>query len=183
VATESIDCARGTFTTELTEVERPGRDPHVTVRSDAVVALVGYGPDATIYDQLHVQSSYATGGPAALVTELMGDAEAYGMGPGGRVRSDSLRNPEPDFYILGAKSYGTNSNFLMRVGHEQVRAVFELIAGRPPVDLYAGMGACGVGEGELPTFNFQRSTSNFEDHRREGVRVVGAGVLSGAGLH
>jgi hypothetical protein len=139
VGVESMSYEHNTFTTQLTELERGARDPHPVVRSDAVVALVGYGPDATIYDQLHVQSSYATGGPAALVTELMGDAEAYGMGPGGRVRSDSLRNPEPDFYIPGAKSYGTNSNFLMRVGHEQVRAVFQLIAGDACVDLYPAM--------------------------------------------
>jgi hypothetical protein len=83
VAVESMAYEHSTFTTQLTELERAGRDPHPVVRSDAVVALVGYGPDATIYDQLHVQSSYATGGPAALVTELMGDAEAYGMGSGG----------------------------------------------------------------------------------------------------
>ena len=48
-----------------------------------------------------------------------------------------LRNPEPDFYVLGAKSYGKNSSFLIRVGLEQVRNVFSLIEGRPELDLYA----------------------------------------------
>ena len=41
----------------------------------------------------------------------------------------TLRNPEPNFYILGAKSYGRNSNFLLRTGFEQVRDVFTLITG------------------------------------------------------
>jgi hypothetical protein len=111
------------------------------VRSDSVVALVGYRPDATIYDQLQVQSSYATDGPMRLAAELMGETGGGGMGVGARVTSDSLWNPEPDFYILGAKSYGTNSNFLMRVGHEQVRKVFEIIEGNASVDLYPALGA------------------------------------------
>ena len=40
---------------------------------------------------------------------------------------DVLRNPEPDFYILGAKSYGRNSNFLIQVGLRQIVDVFNLI--------------------------------------------------------
>jgi hypothetical protein len=49
---------------------------------------------------------------------------------------DSLRNPEPNFYILGAKSYGRNSSFLLRIGFEQVRDVFTLIMGDKKLDLY-----------------------------------------------
>jgi hypothetical protein len=49
---------------------------------------------------------------------------------------DSLRNPEPSFFILGAKSYGRNSQFLLRLGFEQVRDVFTLITGKPGLDLY-----------------------------------------------
>jgi len=36
----------------------------------------------------------------------------------------ALANPEPDFFILGVKSYGRNSNFLLRVGYSQVDEVF-----------------------------------------------------------
>jgi hypothetical protein len=50
--------------------------------------------------------------------------------------ADALRNPEPNFYILGAKSYGRNSNFLLRNGFAQVREVFSLIAGKTAPDLY-----------------------------------------------
>jgi hypothetical protein len=45
--------------------------------------------------------------------------------------ADTLRNPEPNFYILGAKSYGRNSNFLLRNGFAQVKEVFSLISRRP----------------------------------------------------
>ncbi len=33
-------------------------------------------------------------------------------------------NPEPGFFILGAKSYGRNSQFLLRIGWQQVDDVF-----------------------------------------------------------
>ena len=136
VAVESVAFDHGTFTTELTRLEAPGRDPHPTVRSDRVVALVGYGPDATIYDQLQVHTREAASHrPMELATGLSWEA-----GPGAGVTADGLRQPEPNFYILGAKSYGTNSNFLMRTGHEQVRAVFGMIVGASgSTDLYAGM--------------------------------------------
>ncbi|MCI0460698.1 MAG: hypothetical protein L0Z62_27420, partial [Gemmataceae bacterium] len=49
---------------------------------------------------------------------------------------DALLSPEPNFFILGAKSYGRNSHFLLRVGFEQVRDVFRLITGRATIDLY-----------------------------------------------
>ncbi|MFJ9012555.1 hypothetical protein [Streptomyces canus] len=42
---------------------------------------------------------------------------------------DQLRNPEPDFFILGAKSYGCPSTFLLRVGYAQVDEVVAAYAG------------------------------------------------------
>ena len=50
---------------------------------------------------------------------------------------EALTNPEPDFFILGAKSYGNRSNFLIRNGLDQVREVFALIERQPQLDLYA----------------------------------------------
>ena len=38
---------------------------------------------------------------------------------------EALQSPEPDFYILGSKSYGRDSRFLLRVGLEQVELVVE----------------------------------------------------------
>ena len=54
---------------------------------ERVIANVGYSPDAELYRELQVQER-----PAA------------------------LRHPEPNFFVLGAKSYGRNSNFLLRQG-------------------------------------------------------------------
>ena len=46
---------------------------------------------------------------------------------------DTLRTPEPDFYILGQKSYGRNPTFLMRVGWEQIDEVFSLLRSPPAI--------------------------------------------------
>ena len=42
-------------------------------------------------------------------------------------RGSSLESPEPGFFILGAKSYGRGSTFLLRTGYEQVADVLARI--------------------------------------------------------
>ena len=53
--------------------------------------------------------------------------------------ADVLTNPEPNFYVLGSKSYGRNSNFLCSVGLQQVVQVFSRIGGRKDLDLYSSV--------------------------------------------
>jgi hypothetical protein len=40
-----------------------------------------------------------------------------------------LAHPEPDFYIVGMKSYGRAPTFLLLTGYEQVRSVVAALAG------------------------------------------------------
>ena len=106
-----------------------------TFQADRIVANIGYRPDNRIYTELQVHECYATGGPmklaAALAARPTSDClDQHACGP------DALINPEPDFYILGAKSYGRNSQFLISVGLEQSRELFTLIGDRPDLDLY-----------------------------------------------
>lgn len=75
---------------------------------DRVLALTGYVGDASIYRQLQVHECYATAAPMQLSAALLGHAagdclaqQRYGI--------DVLRSPEPNFFILGMKSYGRNS--------------------------------------------------------------------------
>ncbi len=51
---------------------------------------------------------------------------------------ETLLNPEPNFFILGQKSYGRSPNYLMRVGWEQVDDVFHLL-GVERADTMAGV--------------------------------------------
>jgi hypothetical protein len=44
---------------------------------------------------------------------------------------------EPGYYILGAKSFGRDSGFLLRDGFDQIRRVFAQLTGNPRLDHYA----------------------------------------------
>ena len=84
---------------------------------DRIIANVGFRPDNSIYQELHVKESAATGAP----------------------RSKSLVTAEPDFYVLGAKSYGRDSSFLISTGLEQIRELFAILGDRADLNLYATM--------------------------------------------
>ncbi len=129
---------------EAVECAGPDKGFHVTARCagkprtwdvDRLVANVGYTPDTNLYRELQVHECYATLGPmglaAALLKQPAGDClsvPAQG--------ANTLRNPEPNFFILGAKSYGRNTNFLLRAGFEQVRQAFQFLTGKSDLDLY-----------------------------------------------
>jgi hypothetical protein len=132
-ASEAIDVRLGHVTEAL--VPRDGRIA-VTLRNgdasevvvDRVLALNGGVGDFSIYRQLQVHECYATAAPMKLSAALLGAAGGdclaqTGHGP------ETMENPEPGFFILGAKSYGRNSQFLMRIGWEQVDDVVGLLAG------------------------------------------------------
>jgi thioredoxin reductase len=99
---------------------------------DRVIANVGYTPDIGLHRELQIHESYVSLGPMGLAAALLKHAgDCLTIPPQG---AQVLRNPEPNFYILGAKSYGRNANFLLRAGFEQVREVFTLITGRSDLD-------------------------------------------------
>lgn len=116
------------------QVELAG-ETNVTDEFDTIVANVGCRPDNRIYQELQIHECYATGAPIKLAAALLGytsgdclDQTAHGP--------QSLTNPEPDFYILGAKSYGRDPNFLVSIGLQQIRDVFTIIGDREDLDLY-----------------------------------------------
>lgn len=92
------------------------------VTVDRLIANVGYRPDRSIYEELHVHECYATQGPIKLAAKLMGETSSDCLTQTSH-GCEVLKNPEPNFFILGSKSYGRNSNFLLKVGIEQVREV------------------------------------------------------------
>jgi thioredoxin reductase len=127
-------------------VECPGKDQgfNVTGRCgskpctwqvDRLIANVGYTPSTDLYRELQVHECYASLGPMKLAASLPGRRGEDCLKQTSPA-ADTLRNPEPGFFLLGAKSYGRNSNFLLRVGFEQIREVFSLVLGKPGLDLY-----------------------------------------------
>ena len=94
---------------------------------DEIVAATGFRPDHTIERELRldVQSVYES--TYALAPLIDPDANACGTVPPHGVQQ--LAHPEPDFYIVGMKSYGRAPTFLMLTGYEQVRSVVCALAG------------------------------------------------------
>lgn len=98
------------------------------VRVDRILALTGSVGDHLLYRQLQVHECYATSGPMKLAAALLGEGSADCLAQSSH-GAETLRNPEPGFFLLGAKSYGRNNTFLMRVGWQQVDEVMGLLAG------------------------------------------------------
>lgn len=106
-----------------------------TLEVDRVIANVGYGPDNSIYRELQVHECYTSRGPMKLAAALLGSSSTDCLAqesPG----ADMLKNPEPNFFIIGNKSYGRNPTFLIRIGLEQITGVFSLITGKVNLNLY-----------------------------------------------
>ncbi|MGH8918669.1 MAG: hypothetical protein ACRD0H_10085, partial [Actinomycetes bacterium] len=100
-----------------------GEVKEITV--DRIIGLTGFLGDTSLYRQLQVHECYATAAPMSLSAALLG---AAGYGPADCLSQaslglDALRVPEPNFFVLGMKSYGRNSAFLLRTGYEQVHEV------------------------------------------------------------
>ncbi len=97
---------------------------------DRVLALTGSVGDHLLYRELQVHECYATSGPMKLAAALLGESSADCLAQTSHGR-ETLVNPEPGFYILGAKSYGRNNTFLMRTGWQQVDEVVGGLPGTP----------------------------------------------------
>ena len=102
----------------------------LSLDADEVIALTGYKPDVGLYSELQVHTCYGTDGPMKLAAVLMasdgaGSADCLERSSAG---PDALRTPEPGFFVLGAKSYGRRSSYLLKLGIEQVDELLELLA-------------------------------------------------------
>jgi cation diffusion facilitator CzcD-associated flavoprotein CzcO len=89
---------------------------------NAILANVGHKPNRDLFRELQVHLDPVTESP------LRADV----AGP------QSLITTEPNFYILGSKSYGRRSrDFCFTDGLKQIRDLFAIVGDRPTLDLYA----------------------------------------------
>jgi len=100
---------------------------HITV--DRIYAHVGFHPDNSLYRELQVHECYASTAPMKLAAALLGESSVDCLAQTSK-GADVLKNPEPNFFILGSKSYGRGSTFLIRTGLQQIEEVFGLLAGK-----------------------------------------------------
>ena len=124
VAVESLARRNGRLLVTLREAS----GGHRRLRVDRILSLTGSVGDHRLYRQLQVHECYATSGPMKLATALLGSSSSDCLAQESH-GADTLVNPEPDFFILGSKSYGRNSTFLIRLGWQQVDEVFSLLPG------------------------------------------------------
>jgi len=121
---------------------------HTIEGIDRIIAATGQRPDLSILGELRLGLD-----PALECTTALGpliDPNEHSCGtvrPHGAVE---LAHPEPDFYVIGNKSYGRAPTFLLATGYEQARSVVAMLAGdreaalRVELDL-PETGVCEVG--------------------------------------
>ncbi|MCZ6695813.1 MAG: NAD(P)-binding domain-containing protein [Acidobacteria bacterium] len=97
------------------------------VEVDRILALVGYEPDRSIYAELQVHECWATSGPMKIAAALLGATGGGDCLAQPAPEAEVLTNPEPGFFILGSKSFGRNSAFLIRTGLAQIRALLPML--------------------------------------------------------
>jgi len=125
-----FNAARYKFRVTLRAVANPsGVEAMRIEEADRVLINTGFGPDNSIYRELQVHECYASRAPMNLSAALLRAGETSGFGTPA-FGADVLAHPEPDFYIVGHKSFGRSPHFLLETGYNQVREVIETLAGQ-----------------------------------------------------
>jgi hypothetical protein len=88
---------------------------------DRFVKATGFRPDLTLSSELRIDVDPALESARALAPMI--DPNVHSCGTVPPHGAAELAHPEPDFFIVGAKSYGRAPTFLLATGHEQVRSV------------------------------------------------------------
>ena len=108
----------------------------ITIISDAgdrieqvaqVVALTGFRPDFSLVSELRLAIDPALQAVAGIAAAI--DPNMHSCGTVEATGARQLVQPEQDFFIVGAKSYGRAPTFLALTGYEQVRSVVAHLAG------------------------------------------------------
>ena len=93
---------------------------------DEIAALTGSRPDFRFLSELALELSAATEGPSALSRALSGSTDCLAVP---RVRPEDFATGEPNFYFVGAKSYGRRRTFLLRTGLAQLDGILDSLGG------------------------------------------------------
>ncbi|MEO6954001.1 MAG: FAD-dependent oxidoreductase [Polyangia bacterium] len=92
---------------------------------DRIVGLVGDRPDTSMLSELAVGLSPATEGAYGLWCAVSSVTDCLGVP---KVRPEQLESGEPGFYLVGRKSYGRASTFLLQTGLRQLEQIFDGLA-------------------------------------------------------
>jgi thioredoxin reductase len=104
-----------------------GSEDAVLPPVDEIVVATGFRPDLSFLSEVRLALDPVVESPTALAPLI--DPNIHSCGSVPPHGADELTHPEPDFYLVGMKSYGRAPTFLMLTGYEQVRSVAAAIAG------------------------------------------------------
>lgn len=131
----AVDTGRVTFLKDFTISHLTPEGDQVRVDAggaqsllvDTIAAATGFRPDLDMLREMRLDLDPITEAPAKLGPLIDPNSHSCGTVPphGAAV----LAHPEPDFTIVGMKSYGRAPTFLLATGYEQVRSVVAAIAG------------------------------------------------------
>jgi len=125
--------------------------PFAIAGIDSIIASTGQRPDLEMNRELRLSLDPALESAAVLGPLI--DPNEHSCGTVRPHGARELAHPEPNFYIIGAKSYGRAPTFLLATGYEQARSVAAMIAGdreaaaRVELEL-PETGVCNSGVGE-----------------------------------
>jgi thioredoxin reductase len=131
---------------------------------DNIAAHTGFRADTALWQELPIETHPPTGAPRKLGEALQAHNRRSGIGlstgyaekqPLEEIEEEEkqsapdrwsflindpqlLETGEPNFFVLGIKSYGRDAGFLMHNGFRQVRDVYKLLSGDMALDLYNG---------------------------------------------
>ena len=103
------------------------RDAARVEDADQVIVNCGFGPENSLHRELRVHESFETLAPMGVATALH-QAAMSDCAKVPAFDAATLATPEPGFYILGAKSYGRSSAFLLETGYTHVSGVLAALA-------------------------------------------------------
>jgi len=104
-----------------------GEDDMVIGPVDRIIVATGYRPDLGILRELRLALDPSLEAPETLAPLI--DPSEHSCGTVYPHGYDELRQPEPDFFLVGMKSYGRAPAFLLLTGYEQVRSVVSALSG------------------------------------------------------
>ncbi len=130
IAAGRVAVATG-FSVDRVETASGGVTLHCRDRAvgpvDRIIATTGFRPDFSALSEIRLNLDPIVEAPTALAPLI--DPNVHSCGTVPPHGAAHLRHDDPDFYLVGMKSYGRAPTFLLMTGYEQIRSVVAALIG------------------------------------------------------